>query len=239
VASFPRLDVNLLKDMGHMKGESLSVIREKALKVALRKMKGQIENKNTFFIDVKQLRGTPFEGFVTDIEDVRIAEIRDLPSEPTLAEVFVTYYGFKTFATHSDHTWGNTLSEGRRAFKRFAKNMGKKIAWKGKGKLLPLNNLVWTNVSSEMHSLLQNILRVSLGRRADEAVYELIFTGESRVLELLKHMCGRGLLGRHLLDNVRYAIREIGEPCERDSDLGFWIEMARNLDTEKEGKVVD
>ena len=212
------LDMDLLKVLGRLKGEFLSVIRKKTLKVVLRKMEDQIARRNTFFIDVKELRGTPFEGFVQEILDVRKTEIQGLPSEPTLAEVFATYYGFKTFATHSDHTWGNTLSEGRRAFKRLAKDMGKKIVWKGKGKLLPLNSLIWTNVSSGMHNLLQNVLRVSLGRHADEAVYELIFTGDSRVMGLLKHMWGRGLLGRHLRDNVNYALREIGEPCDRGHD---------------------
>ena len=223
------LDVNLLKELGRFKGESLGVIRDKALKVVLKRMEQQIEKRNTFFIDTQELRGTPFEGYVKEIGDTRRAEVKELSSEPTLAEVFTTYYGFRIFATHSDHTWGDTLSEGRRAFKRLAKDMGKKVTWKGKGRILPLNNLLWTHVSSEMHALLQNLLRVSLGRHEDRAIYELIFRGDSRVLGLLKHMYGRGLVGKHLRGNIQYAIREIGVPCERNMHHDFWIEMARNM----------
>lgn len=58
-----------------------------------------------------------------------------------------------------------------------------------------------------------------------------------KLLDLSNHFfTGRGLVGKHLRGNIQYAIREIGEPCERDTHHDFWVEMARNMSVKKEGQ---
>ncbi len=223
------LDFNPLKELIRVKGESLSVIREKALNLTMKRMKMQIEKQNTFFLDTEKLKETPFNGLVQTIIDARETEIHNLIAEPTLRDVFSTYHGFDTFVRYSTHEWGNTVTEGRTAFKRLVKSLGKSITWKGKGKILPIRNTIWTNVSPEMHRLLLSLLKVSLGREAERAAIELTYSGESRVVNLLRHMYNRGRLGRALRSDVANAMREIGEVCERDHNNDFWIMTAKNM----------
>lgn len=228
------LDIDPLKAFVRLRGGSLQKVRSGAFKSARKLLLRQIENRNTFFLNIDELQGTGLEDMGQSITETRKNEVLDLPSEPTLREVFSTYHGFLTFATYSEHVWGNTVSEGKAKFKKLAKAMGKQITWKGRHRLLPLRNTIWTNVSPAMHQLLLDLLRVSLNRGAERAALDLANSGESRVMQVLNQMQARGHLERNVRSYVEDTLRKIGESCEREAHHDFWIELARNMSGKKE-----
>ncbi len=159
------------------------------------------------------------------ITEVRKAEVLDLSSSPTHKEVISTYYGFEAFANHSSYyRERDTISEGRRLFKRQAKFLGKRISWKGK--ILPLRNTIWSNVSGELHALLINLLRISLDRKDERAVVELKYSGDYRVMNYLNQMYQNRSIRSELKSNIVNAMAEISEPSKGAND-DFWLKVAR------------
>lgn len=235
------MDMDPLKQFANMKGNSLEELRTKALRSAMRKLQDQIEKRNTFFLDIDALTDTTFVSLVPDILDARREEVMKLTSQPSLRDILSTYYGFLVFSQAPPGESGRSrgkyaITKAKRAFKRVAKSMGKRLT--AKGNLLSLRGSIWENTSPELHGLLMNTIRLCTGREPERAAKELGQSGDSRVLDTLEEIHRRGSLRRAVKESVCNAILEIGRPCSEVDATDRWIAEIWKLRQEESVRTV-
>jgi hypothetical protein len=146
------IDVDLLKSFGRLRVKSLEELRNKVSIKAVKLLTSQISRGTTFFLDTGQMRGTPFESLIPQIERQRAQEFTDLGDIPSYSRAVKTYYGFSYLTsslTKEDTVALAQLSE---------------IPLEFSGKRPSYQRSMFSHCSEELTDLLLNYLRLTFAR---------------------------------------------------------------------------
>jgi len=178
------LDCDFISSFNQIKSDNLTDVRNEAFPIVIDLLRDQVECRNTFFLDTDAFSTTPYAVFVKDIISARTAEIEELPSKPSLREVYATYYGFTilTSGRTSSYRAGAT-EKGIKCIEDLATQFGKQT--KLKARIFQPSRKAFVNCTNETKELLWNILRMFNGGwdTRSNAVKKLGGIGDSRATD--------------------------------------------------------
>ena len=204
------MDIDPLKEFSSFDTHDFLGLKHRLLELVVSLLRKQIARKNTFYLDVDELRDSSFVVIIPEVLEARKSEILELPNEPSLNQIFATYYGYSILTQAKD------VEQGRTAFEKATITMGKEVSVQGKR--LSFKNGVWSHTSTVMQELLKNTARLSLVQSEAikvRAIRELGASGDSRVRKVLKESNPRWSLQRP----VGEALGMIGRETEYETQV--------------------
>jgi hypothetical protein len=175
------LDCDYLGTFNQIESNDLIEVRNQAFTIAIDLLREQIERRNTFFFDTDAFSTTPYAIFVKDIISARTAELEELPSKPSLREVYSTFYGFEILSSGRISSYHAGASEkGIKCIEDLAAQFGKQT--KLNARIFQPSRKAFANCTSETKRLLWNILRMFNGGwdTRSNAAKNLGMIGDSR-----------------------------------------------------------
>lgn len=209
------MDIDPLKEFSKVKGDRFDDLKRKIRETTTRLLQRQIEQRNTFFLDVDTIKESNFAVLVPDILEARAGEIKDLPNDPHLNQVVSTYYGYSVITSIRDiEKWRETFEDICLSFGREVSVRGERVSYRGTR---------WPHVSDQMHGLLMSLLRlrtVKSENKRIEAARALGEIGDSRAWRVLDETKKeyRGYRERYTRDVFERALDKIGRPRKGGED---------------------
>ena len=222
------LDCDLLDVFREVDVYDLMELRREILDLSLDRLRNQIKRRNTFFLDSQNMATTPYAVLVADLLEARSAEISELPSKPSLREVFSTYYGFVVITTGSiEKGFAGASKEAINGIENLSCQFGDQVTIPAK--IIKRSDSAFSNCTEYTKKLLWGLLRVAASGydKRSNAVRELGELGDERALPVLHSglESNRGWVMPSLID----AIGKIGDP----SSLELLQRLLNGRDTRK------
>ena len=203
----PGLDVDFLKAFGDLEGDTLQEIEQQARPLAIDHLRNQVDRGNTFFMDTEFMKESDQAVIVPHVIEARTKEIEALGQNPSLADVYSTYYGFTVLTSGGlAHDRGGIAEVTRERLMSILRSLGdvNEIP----SKQLKFSYLSFRPCSSHLKVLLWNLLRMCVGGdKAQRAGIDVLGElGDTRAIGLM-HL----RLEEASRDAVkRYIIRALG-----------------------------
>ncbi|MFW9913261.1 MAG: hypothetical protein ACFFEU_12360 [Candidatus Thorarchaeota archaeon] len=198
------IDLDPVEGFSHLSGSNLDEIREEAKVIAIKQLREQITEFNTYFLEVERMIASPFSFLIEDIIEARKQELEQLSPSCTLHDVLSTYYGYRIFTTKGPLTIGGKAN---------VKNleMGLKEITEDIGVELKLRTTAITK--AHLPNLFQNCSEKSR-EILNQAVRIVTYSGTREVMDAVHSM--KGTIGKNadwrMADAALTALRRIKGP---------------------------
>ena len=201
-------DSDVFEEFAYLEGSSLREVRANAIDHVMRKLKEQIENHHTYFLDIEGMTMSPYVVLVKDVIDARKRELESLEGNPSRIDVLGTYYGFQILVTDGSkpqdgssgtgyyryyrRTWldESITSSAAEAIKKVTGELADEVDMDKTYRTLGSNAVFKDRCTKRTAEILANAVRIALyktpGHRAS-AARKLGKTEDSRVLPFLHH----------------------------------------------------
>lgn len=206
-------DSNVFKEFLDIDGTTLDEVRIHVVERAKEILQEQIENRHTYFLDIKAMAQTPYAILVKEVIEARTKELVDLKSNPSRIEVLGTVYGFKILMFDGSHansystsqqvgyrywprrTWlDEKISDSAAAaIKKLTREFAEEVDMDTAYRTLGSSQIFRKRCTAAAAEILENAIRLSLykvpGNRSS-AANALGNTADSRALPFLHHRLG-------------------------------------------------
>ncbi|MGY5877115.1 MAG: hypothetical protein RTU30_15295 [Candidatus Thorarchaeota archaeon] len=180
------LDCDLLDAFGDKDFRNLEDLRLWVLTKSVNLLKEQIERGCTFFLDTQALSTSVHAVLVQDIIEVRRKEVENLPSKPSMREIYSTYYGYSILMAGDLKQWRagaskETVDQVDQLISDFGGTA--KLA----AKMMKKSKRAFLNCSPETRELLFLLLKVSMAGYSSRqrAAIRLGEIGDSRAIPII------------------------------------------------------
>jgi hypothetical protein len=215
------LDCDYIHSFDQIESHDLIDVRKQSFQIIIDLLHKQVENRNTFFLDTGTFSTTPYAVFVKDIINARTAEIEELPSKPSLRQVYSTYYGFMILSSgRISNRHAGATDEGVKCIEDLASQLGKQT--KLNARIFQPSRKAFMNCTSETKELLWNILRMFNGGydTRSTAVKKLGELGDSRATDYIITNL-QNTTNRYFKPALLKALGSLGDPKGLDSILEY------------------
>ena len=213
------LDCDYIHNFEQIESHNLNDVRTQTFPIIIDLLREQIKRRNTFFLDTDAFSTTPYAVFVKDIINARTTEIEELPSKPSLRQVYSTYYGFMILSSgriSSRHA--GAAEEGVKCIENLAAQFGKET--KLNARIFQPSRKAFTHCTSETKELLWTILRMFNGGwdTRSSASKKLGELGDSRATDFII-MNLQNTTNHYLKPALLKSLGTLGDPKGLDSVL--------------------
>lgn len=206
------LDADFLELFRDLDGCSLNALRIDAQKVGADRLREQVRDRNTFFLDTLAMEDSDLVVLVPDVVEARRKQVLDLEPSVFIEDVYSTYYGFMLLTYGSlEKDTGGMPEAALGTFEELASQLGKNLMI-GRRRLVHSND-TFGQVSEYTRELLWNLLNLCIANYNGQvrAAISLGQLGDSRAIDFL-HLRLESATDRRVRLAVITALGNIGHP---------------------------